>query len=77
MDKTNPPRLITSGVMAQNLNVPLHRVLRILRTRPHIVPAAYAGNVRLYDAAAIVTVRQELAAVDARRCTRQEVSIDG
>jgi hypothetical protein len=73
---TAPPRLITPGVIATDLHVPLHRVLHVLATRPHIAPAARAGTLRLYDRRAVAMVRHELNAIDARRCRRQEVSLD-
>lgn len=66
----NPPRLITPGVIAEEVGVPLHRVLHVLRTRPHIRPAARAGTLRLYDTRAIAMVRHELHAIDGRRCRR-------
>lgn len=65
--KTKPPKLVTVGVIAGELGVSVDRVCRILRTRPHIKPRAYAGNVRLFDNAAIAQVRHELNAIDARR----------
>ena len=43
------PRLITAGVIAAELRVPLHRVQNVLATRPHIRPSARAGTLRLYD----------------------------
>jgi hypothetical protein len=49
------------------LGEPLHRVLNVLGTRPHIRPAARAGTLRLYDKAAVAMVRHELGAIDARR----------
>lgn len=61
------PRFITAGVIAQQLGEPLHRVLNVLRTRPHIRPAARAGTLRLYARDAIAQVRHELNAIDARR----------
>lgn len=64
------PRLITAGVIAGELHTPLHRVLRVLATRPHIRPSARAGNLRLYDMDAVAMVRHELNAIDARRCRR-------
>lgn len=76
MDTGDAPKLITSGVIADELGVKLHRVLRVLRTRPSITPAGYAGNVRLYRRDAIARVRHELTAIDARRC-RREVPTDG
>jgi hypothetical protein len=68
-----PPKLITAGVIAGELSQPLHRVLRVLATRPHIRPSARAGTLRLYDRRAVALVRQELNAIDARRCRRREV----
>jgi hypothetical protein len=67
------PRLITSGVIAAEVNAPLHRVQRILATRPHIRPAARAGTLRLYEREAIAQVRHELSAIDARRHARKAV----
>lgn len=65
--KTKPPKLVTVGVIAAELGVPVDRVSRILRARPQINPSAYAGNVRLFDNAAIAQIRHELNAIDARR----------
>lgn len=65
-ESTSPPTLITPGVIASELGQPMHRVLRILATRPVIRPAALAGRVRLYDRRAIEQVRLELAAIDRR-----------
>ena len=67
---TSPPRLITPGVIATELHAPLHRVLRVLATRPHIRPSARAGTLRLYDRRAVAQVRHELNAIDARRCRK-------
>lgn len=64
---TNLPQLITVGVLAQALGIPVDRVSRILRNRPHIRPRAYAGNVRLFDSEAIAQVRYEINRIDARR----------
>jgi hypothetical protein len=66
----NPPKLITPGVIAAELHEPLHRVLNVLATRPHIRPAARAGTLRLFDKAAVAMVRHELNAIDARRRSR-------
>jgi hypothetical protein len=70
MPSSLPPKLITSGLIATELGVPIHRVIRVLATRTHIRPVAYAGNIRLYDRQAIAQVRHELTAIDARRCNR-------
>lgn len=61
------PRLRTPGVMAADLDEPLHRVLYILRTRHHIRPTAKAGRLRLYNRDAVAMVRHEINAIDARR----------
>ncbi|GMU22570.1 MAG: hypothetical protein AMXMBFR13_26550 [Phycisphaerae bacterium] len=70
MMATAVPQLITPGVIAQRLGEPLHRVLNVLATRPHIRPAARAGTLRLYSDEAVSMVRYELNLIDARR-TRQ------
>lgn len=62
------PRSVTPGVIASELNVPIHRVLHVLATREHIRPKARAGIVRLFSPDAIAQVRHELSAMDARRC---------
>ena len=60
------PKLRTPGVLAADLGEPLHRVLYILRSRPHIRPAALAGRLRLYDREALAMIRHELNTIDAR-----------
>ncbi len=66
------PQLITPGVIAESLGVPLHRVLHVLRTRRHIRHAARAGTLRLFDRQAVAMIRHELNAMDARRVLRAE-----
>ena len=61
------PQLITPGIIASELGVPLHRVLHVLRTRQHIRPSARAGTLRLYGSEAVAMVRHELNAIGARR----------
>lgn len=70
------PQLLTAGRIAQAVNAPLHRVLRILATRPHIRPAARAGTLRLFEREAIAQVRHELSAIDARRSAGKGVAND-
>ncbi len=65
------PKLVTVGVIAAELGIPVARVCRILRSKPHIEPRAYAGNVRLFDNATIAQVRHELNATAARRDHRK------
>ncbi len=69
--KTPAPKLVTVGVIASEVGVSVDRVCRLLRTRPHIQPSAYAGNTRLFDNAAIAMVRHALNAIDARRANRK------
>jgi hypothetical protein len=64
--RSRPPKFITSGVIATELREPLHRVLNVLATRPHILPAARAGTLRIYREATITQVRGELNAIDFR-----------
>jgi len=66
-----PPRMRTPGIVAQELGESLQRVQYVLRTRPHIKPAALAGRLRLYDRQAVAMVREELHAIDARRARRE------
>jgi hypothetical protein len=70
----NEPKLLTPGIIAAEVGAPLHRVLRVLATRPHIRPAARAGILRLYHRDAVALVRHELHAIDARRQCGQEVA---
>ena len=65
--KESIPQLATPGAIAQELAEPLHRVLYVLRTRQHIRPAARAGTLRLYGAAAVSEIRHELDAIASRR----------
>jgi hypothetical protein len=69
------PRLITAGVIADQLGQPLHRVLHVLGTRQHIRPSARAGTLRLYDRKAVAMVRYELNSIDARRCRKAEADV--
>ena len=62
-----PPTLVTVGVIAAELGIPVDRVCRVLRRRPHIRPRAFAGHTRLFDNAAIAQVRHEVNAIDAHR----------
>ena len=72
-----PPPLLTTGRIAAEVGEPLHRVLNVLATRPHIRPSALAGKLRLYDRRAVAMVRHELKAIDARQCRRRVGGGDG
>jgi hypothetical protein len=65
--KANVPTVNTSGRMAAILEVTPSRVSHILRTRQHIKPSAYAGNVALYNSTALAQVRYEITKQDTRR----------
>ena len=66
-DAAEAPRLFTAGVIAELLGERIHRVLRVLNTRPHIRPRARAGKMRLYTPETVEAVRRELAEIDLRR----------
>lgn len=66
-DPRSVPQLRTPGVLAAALGEPLHRVVYLLRTRPHIKPSASAGRLRLYDREALDLLKQELRLIDTRR----------
>lgn len=76
-ESTEPVRLITPGIIAAALGVPIHRVNHILRTRAHLRPVARAGVLRCYEPAAVAMVRHELSAIDARRMERKPIKIAG
>lgn len=64
------PRLVTVGVIADELGTTPARVTRIIRTRPHIRPRAWAGNSRLFSTQAIAQVAHEIEQQDARKARR-------
>jgi hypothetical protein len=62
------PRLRTPGVIADELGVPLTRVLYVLRKRGHAIrPIGRAGCLRLYDRTAVEMVRDELRVIRGRQ----------
>lgn len=63
----SPPRLATIGEIAKHLNVPLHRVEYVVRSRSHIQARAIAGAARCFDDEAVAQIRHELNVIDARR----------
>ena len=65
---------VTAGTIAAQLNEPIHRVLYVLKSRPHIRPTAMAGIIRLYEYDAVAMVRYELSLIDARRADRRETA---
>ena len=69
----SPPCLDTPGRIASKLGVSTYRVQYVIATRS-ILPAAYAGRLRLFDREAVALIRHELNAIDARRADREEVT---
>ena len=69
MQTTRPPELNTLGKVAQHLQVPVHRVQYIVRSRPHLRPAATAGRLRLFDDKTIEQIAKELQSIDSRGAT--------
>ena len=62
------PQLRTPGVIADELGVPVSRVIYILQKRSHdIRPIGRAGVLRLYDRAAVEMVRNELSQMNQRQ----------
>jgi hypothetical protein len=62
------PHLRTAGVIAEELGVPLARVLYVLRKRSETIrPIGRAGTLRLYSHQATAIIREEISAIDARR----------
>jgi hypothetical protein len=66
MTNDDTPRLRTPGVIAAELAEPLSRVLYVLR-KLEVKPIGRAGVLRLYDRAAVETVRDALREMDQRR----------
>ena len=65
--------VFTPGQLAARIGVPLSRVNYVLQTRNGIEPVGRAGIIRLYDAAAVDRVREELDAIaEQRRVVRAQ-----
>jgi len=60
------PQLRTPGVIAAELDAPLQRVLYVLR-KLGVKPIGRAGILRLYDRAAVQTVREEVRRIELRQ----------
>jgi hypothetical protein len=63
---TAVPQLRTPGVIADEVDVPLSRVLYVLR-KLNIPPIGRAGCLRLYDRSAVEKVRIAIQEIDQRR----------
>jgi DNA-binding transcriptional MerR regulator len=66
MQNRKLPELNTPGKVAQQLGVPVHRVQYVLRSRPHLRPAATAGRLRLFDDETIELIKAELETIDSK-----------
>ena len=71
MRNSSISKLLTPGRIADELGVPLPRVLYVLATRRHISPVARAGTLRLYSRKAVAMVRHELNAIAARKAGKR------
>lgn len=60
------PTAPTVGEIARRLKVPLHRVEYAIRSRG-ILPAARAGNARLFTESDVIHIREELERIDSGR----------
>ena len=69
--RKTPPKLVTTGVIADELGTTADRVRRVLDRHPEIRPRAYAGIARLFDNEAIARVRYLINRSDARRTGRK------
>jgi hypothetical protein len=58
---------LTVGEVCKHLNQPMHRVARILDTRPHIQPIKRVGVLRIFDDRGVEAIRTEIEKMDARR----------
>ena len=67
----NAPELLTIGKIARLLDVPVHRIEYILRTRADIIPLAVAGRTRLFGVKALRRIRYELNCIAAREEARR------
>lgn len=59
--------LHTVGDVARLLNLPIHRVEYILRSRPQIQPVGRVGIARVYDESAVELVRQAITDISRRQ----------
>jgi hypothetical protein len=66
MASSDIPQLRTPGIIADELDAPLARVLYVLRKRD-IKPIGRTGILRVYDRAAVEAVRDELREMDQRQ----------
>jgi len=68
---TSKAGTMTVSSIAEALGVAARRVDYVTRTRPHIRPAGWAGNARLYSAESMAMIRHELNGIDARKGGRR------
>ena len=57
-----PAIALTTGEIARRLNVPIHRVDYLIKSRD-IHPTERAGHLRIFDTAALNTFRREIEGV--------------
>lgn len=66
------PALATVGEIARLLDVPIHRIEYVLRTRSDIRPRAKAGGARCFDDEGIAQIREELHSIARRRGVKND-----
>ena len=59
-------RVITLGVLASRLNIPVHRAEYLVRSR-QIQPVSRAGRFRVFDKQAVKELQQEVEKMEARK----------
>jgi len=71
MSTNTTPGLLTARSIAEEIGVPRHRVLYVLRTRgQEIPPAVIASQTRLYLPGVVPLVRAALQSIEARQQAR-------
>ena len=61
------PALLTVGVLAQELGVPVSKISYVLQSRPNLQECARAGTLRLFDRATAGKIGEELQLIEQRR----------
>ncbi|MBM4078133.1 MAG: hypothetical protein FJ278_00415 [Planctomycetes bacterium] len=67
IDTASEPKLLTPGLIADRLGVPVRRIQYVLTNCRGIRPAARAGILRLYDNEAVRRIQAEIDRISRRR----------
>ena len=68
-------QLLTVGVIADQLNQPVTRIARLIRSL-RIKPSAWAGNSRLFEWDDLPRIKAEIERIDANRAAREAANND-